>query len=343
LWRWAYGAPALALVGYEGLRVLRETPVDVDALQRMSVLDPMNAAATLVETTAALLPPVLKVAEWLAPLLLAVWVVASSLGRTVVLRWVDEGLHARPGTLMVLQSIRMVALASCFAAWFACLRADAGATVNGPIAAGQEPKLVLYSAIAIGATLGMFTLWAVVSWVLSVAPLLAMMRNLGAAASLTAAFQVRPVRGKLIEINLVMGIVKIALMVLAMVFSACPLPFESVATPGFMLQWYAVVTLLYLVASDFFHVVRLVYYLEMWKAYDVPGLQPPRLMAASPRPSRPSQQAAPQRTSSLGTPVPAGNRGTLGPNVLSGKSDTDAKPYAELSHLAPSIWMTTDN
>jgi hypothetical protein len=256
------------LVVYEATRVLRETPVDMGALQRMSVLDPMSAAATLVETTAALLPPLLKVAEWLGPLLLVVWIVASSLGRTTVLRRVDAGLHARPGTLIVLQTIRMVALAGSFAAWSACLRVDAGATVNGPIAAGREPELVMYSAIAIVATLGMFTLWAVVSWALSVAPLLAMRRNLGAGASLAAAFEVRPVRAKLIEINLVMGIVKIALIVLAMVFSACPLPFESVATPGFMLWWYAGVTLLYLVASDFFHVVRLVYYLEMWKAYD---------------------------------------------------------------------------
>ena len=43
-----------------------------------------------------------------------------------------------------------------------------------PIAAGHEPNLVLYCAIVIVATLGMFTLWAVVSWAFSVAPLLAM-------------------------------------------------------------------------------------------------------------------------------------------------------------------------
>ena len=43
---------------------------------------------------------------------------------------------------------------------------------------------------------------------------------------------------KLVEINLVMGIVKIALMVLALVFSACPLPFESVATPEFLTWWW---------------------------------------------------------------------------------------------------------
>jgi hypothetical protein len=118
----------------------------------------------------------------------------------------------------------------------------------------------------------MFTLWAVVSWVFSVAPLLAMLGNLGVAASLAAAFRLGPLRSRLIELNLVMGIVKIALIVLALVASACPLPFESVATQQFMVCWYAMVTLLYLLASDLFHVVRLVAYLELWKSCDQAAL-----------------------------------------------------------------------
>jgi len=66
----------------------------------------------------------------------------------------------------------------------------------------------------------------------------------------------------------VMGIVKIALIVLAMVFSATPLPFESMTTPEFLMWWWGGVTVLYLVASDFFHVTRLVAYLELWRAYE---------------------------------------------------------------------------
>ena len=147
-------------------------------------------------------------------------------------------------------------------------RAAAGVAIHGPIAAGQEPSVVLYCALTIVATLGLFTLWAVASWALSLAPLLAMLRDLGAGASLRAAFRIGPVRSKLVEINLVMGIVKIALIVLAMVLSACPLPFETVATQQFMLWWYAGVTVLYLIASDLFHVVRLMSYMEMWRAYE---------------------------------------------------------------------------
>jgi hypothetical protein len=268
LWRWAFGAPALAVVAYEAMRVWYATPVDVAALERMSIFDPMGAGETIGQAVALLLPPVLKVAEWLAPLLGIAWVVMSAIGRGAVLRRVDARLYPRRGTLMRLQAVRMVALAGSFAAWFSCLRVAAGIAVGRPIAAGEEPNLVLYCALVIIATLGLFTLWAVVSWGLSVAPLLAMRRNLGPGASLAAAFRVGPLKSKLVEINLVMGIVKIALIVLALVLSACPLPFESVATPGFMAWWYAGVTVIYLIASDFFHVVHLVAYLELWKAYD---------------------------------------------------------------------------
>jgi hypothetical protein len=270
-WRWLLGVPATALIWHEATRILSETPLDVGALHRMSLVDPTAAMTTLAEFGDVLLPPAMHVAAWLAPLLLVAWMIVSSIGRTMVLRRGDAQLHARPGTLMVLQLIRMVALVASFAMWFVCLQAIARFAVTGPIAAGQEPSLVVYCALTIVTTLGMFTLWAVASWALSVAPLLAMLRDLSAGASLAGAFRLGPVRAKLVEINLVMGIVKIALIVLAMVFSACPLPFESVATPDFMLRWYGVVTVLYFVASDFFHVVGMVSYLELWKAYDSAG------------------------------------------------------------------------
>jgi hypothetical protein len=267
LWRWAFGAPALALLVYEWLRVLHATPLDFAALNRMSLTDLTGDAATLAETGALLLPGVLRVAAWLAPLLLVVWAAVSSVGRFLVLRQVDVRAQARLGTVMSLQAIRIAALAGSFAVWFECLRVAARVAVSEPMAAGLEPNLVLYCALAIVATLVLFVLWAVLSWALSVAPLLAMLRDLGVGDSLRAALRVGPAKSKLIEINLVMGIVKIALIVLAMVASACPLPFESVATPEFMLWWYGFVSILYFLASDLFHVVRLMSYVEMWQAF----------------------------------------------------------------------------
>jgi hypothetical protein len=273
LWRWVYGIPALLLLRYEGLRILRETPVDYAALRSMTVLDPMGAAGTLVKAIMALLPPVLSVALWLAPLLVVVWVLVSAVGRTVVMRQVDGRLHARLGTLIVLQAVRVIALLGSVWIWFSCMQWAANVTVTGPIATGSEPNLVGYFTLVIVGTLGLFTLWAVVSWALAVAPLLAMLQGLGVAGSLAAAFRVGPLKSKLVEINLVMGIVKIALIVLAMVFSASPLPFESVTTPEFLFWWWLFVTALYFVASDFFHVARQVAYLQLWRAYETEPLK----------------------------------------------------------------------
>jgi hypothetical protein len=269
LWRWAYGIPVLLVLRYEALRILRETPVDIAALRNMTVLDPMASAATLAKAMQVLVPAALRVALWLAPVMVVAWVVISAVGRTMVLRRVDGRLHSQIGTLIILQAVRVVALLGSFAVWFWCLERVAELTVTGPVAAGGDPNLVGYFSLVIVATLGLFTLWAVVSWALAIAPLLAMLRGLGAGGSLAAAFRVGELKSKLVEINLVMGIVKIALIVLAMVFSATPLPFESVTTPEFLLWWWAGVTLLYFLGSDFFHVARQVAYLQLWRAYGI--------------------------------------------------------------------------
>jgi hypothetical protein len=232
--------------------------------------DPLGATSRVSHAVGILSPDLLHLALWLGPLLLVGWLVVSSVGRTVVLRRADPRLHAMPGTLLVLQTLRMAALLGTFAVWYACVQWGTNVSIAEPAAAGDEPNLVLYFAMLIVSTLGMFTLWAVMSWGLSVAPLLAMLRGTGVLGSLKSAWRLGPLKGKLVEINLVMGIVKIALIVLAMVFSATPLPFESVTTPEFLAWWWVGVTVFYFVGSDFFHVARLVAYLELWRAYE-PG------------------------------------------------------------------------
>ncbi len=274
LWRWVFGLGALWLLATQGWHVwLAATQGSANAavvnLDHFTIMDPIAASERLAEVFAQLLPPALDVARWLVPLLLAAWVMISAIGRTEVLRRMDPALAARRATLMALGTVRVLFLAATFALWLWMLRWCGGVAVTGPAARGEEPKLVAYFALVIVGTLLIFVAWAMVSWVLSIAPLLAVLRGLGAWESLRAATELGRLRGKLIEINLVMGIVKIALVVLAMVFSATPLPFQAFTTQGFLWVWWAVVTVLYLVASDFFHVVRLAACLALCRAYGV--------------------------------------------------------------------------
>ena len=85
--------------------------------------------------------------------------------------------------------------------------------------------------------------------------------------SLASSLRQGPLTGKLVEVNLVLGIVRLALIVLAMVFSAIPLPFETDMTGTALYLWWALVTLLYLVASDFFQVARLAAFVQFWRLY----------------------------------------------------------------------------
>jgi len=272
-WRWVFGVPALLLVYFEATRVLAAVPLGDLGLGQMTVTAPMAAAEVLGAAAARLWPAIIAVAIWLVPLLAVLWSVASSVGRGLVLRrMVKTGLLPRmsqkssTGTVIALQMVRLAALGASFGIWILALRMASRRAIWLPMLAGGEPNLVLYFAIAIVASLGLFTLWGVVSWVFSAAPLLAAVEGLRFSASLLAAVSRPALRGPMVEINLVMGIVKMALIVLAMVLSATPLPFQSVATPGFMFWWYIAVAVWYVLMSDFFHVARLVAYADYAEA-----------------------------------------------------------------------------
>ncbi len=279
-WRWLFGIPALLLVGSRVRTVLLAATsgtLDPASLGLDHALltdpigaltaDPLGAAQKFTSALSQVLPGLEHLALWLLPPLALAWIALSSIGRTLLLRRFNPELHARILTLAVLQALRLSVLALVLGLWFRLVTGSAHLSIHAPIAAGHDPNLVLYCALVILATLGLFTAWAVVSWPLAIAPLLAMLNNSGPAASLRAAFSLGPLRAKLVEINLVLGIVKIALLVLAMVFSATPLPFESVITPGFFADWSAGVAVFYVLASDFFHVARLLGYLALWRAY----------------------------------------------------------------------------
>jgi hypothetical protein len=268
LWRWTVGAPILALAAWATLRLARTVAVDTAALQAMTVFEPVAAFRTIDVAMAAILPAAKPIALWLLPLAAVAWMLAAAVGRTMVLRRFDPALHARRLTLLVLGTLRAALLTAAWMLWLWLIVQAGRIAIMGPVAHGGEPNLVLYCAILICGTLFLYVLWAISSWPFQLAPLLAMQRNLGPLGALDAAFRSTAVRGELMEINLVMNIVKIAVLVLAMVFSASPLPFTNVETQTFLNCWWGGVIALYLAALDYFHVVRSAAYLSLWRAHD---------------------------------------------------------------------------
>jgi hypothetical protein len=124
---------------------------------------------------------------------------------------------------------------------------------------------VAFAAWLICLSLASFVVWALWSWILSIASVLVVVENRSVTSALAASLRLGPLTMKLVEINLVLGIVKLALIVLAMVFSAIPLPFEAQMNGTALHIWYVLVGIWYLAASDFFQVARLAAFTEFWR------------------------------------------------------------------------------
>ncbi len=258
-WRWLFGIPALILI-YVATSHLPFFGIDI------SSADPVGVLRILMRLPNALVPAPLR---WLVALLPLGWAAASGLGRAFVLRRLTLKARFRPLSLMLLQLLRIFALVASVSLWALLVRWAAAGTIVG-LAPGAEPQAVRFAAWLICLSLGSFSLWAVWSWIPSIATVLVVVEDRSVMASLLAALHLGRLTPKLIEVNLVLGIVKLALIVLALVFSSIPLPFETVMSGMALYIWWALVGLGYLAASDFFQVVRLAAFLELRHRYRTP-------------------------------------------------------------------------
>jgi hypothetical protein len=264
VWRWAFGIPFLLTCWRQWQLILATHPLEASGFTALDKQNPWVATIQLANVWNYYQPPVFAVLRWLVPVAIVAWVVISGIGRNLVLLRMNQRLRFRPVAMIVLQAAWLAVLGAAFWIWFSCMRWVADTHVNP----GGEPDLVGYSIWAIVLSLAFFTVWALVSWALSIAPLLLLLENRSVPSSLMQSLRLgREFTGKLTEINLVMGIVKLTLIVVAMVLSAAPLPFSDQLGPDAMHAVWIGSTVFYLVANDYFHVVRLKGFMEFWRTY----------------------------------------------------------------------------
>jgi hypothetical protein len=253
-WRWLIGAPLL-LVGWIQLQqILVAVPPESAGLTSLDVTNPWASALRLAVAWDAYRPHVMGVVRWLAPIAAVAWIIVSGVGRNVVLKRMEPRVPFRPMAMIALQAAWVAVLALTGWAWWSSI-SWAAATHIGT---GAEPDLVGYTMWAIFLTLAFFCLWALISWSVAIAPMLLLLEDCSVGAALGRSLRLgRPFSSKLVEVNLVMGIVKLALLVLAMVFSSVLIPFgDQIGVKALYIEWF-VVSVVYFVASDYFHVVRL--------------------------------------------------------------------------------------
>lgn len=262
-WRWLFGVPFLLVCWMRARHVAAVLPPESTGLTNIDAQNPWIAAAQLSSAWWRYEPLIARELRWIAPIAAIVWIVISALGRSGVIKRVEPRAGFRPVTLLLLQAAWLGVFAATCWCWFQSIGWAAATHLHG-----AEPDLVGFSMWAIFLSLGFFTLWALIGWAVSVAPILALMENCSAASALGRSLRLGGVfTGKLVEIGLVMGIVNLALVVVAMVLSAAPLPFSDELGTDAMHAVWAAAAAFYLVASDYFQVVRIKSTIEFWRAY----------------------------------------------------------------------------
>ena len=267
-WRWTIGIPLLAGCWIEAQRILIELPPDSTGVTSINFQNPWIGAVRAADAWALYRPHVAALLPMIGLPAALAWVVVSGVGRNLVLARIlsstDRKLPFRPIAMIALQAVWLLALLALMWGWSASM-AWAAATHITPNA---EPDLIGYAMWLIFLSLGFFTLWALVSWALTIAPLLALLEDRSAISAFGQSLRLgKAFTGKLVEINLVMGIVKLALIVVAMVFSSVLIPFsDEVGVSALKLEW-VIVLVFYCVAGDYFQVVRLKSFIEFWRIY----------------------------------------------------------------------------
>jgi hypothetical protein len=275
-WRWLFGVPFLLVAWGQAQLILAQIPPSSAGLDRLDWTNPWLSSLILAEAFSRYQPAVVTVLHWLLPAGVAGWAVVSGLGRTLVLARIQSldsipgkrfSLRTLPG-MMALQAIWMLALLGCLWLWYR----GVGWASATHITVGAQPDLVGYLCWLIFLSLGIYVLWALVSWTLAIAPLLLFLesdeRSGAVLRSLAGGFRLgRMLSGKLMEVSLVLAIVKIMLIVLDMVFSAAPLPFADELGPEALHILYVLVFVAFLVANDFFHVVRMRSFMALWRRF----------------------------------------------------------------------------
>jgi len=264
LWRWTFGIPFVIVILLEAIKILIALPPATSGLSSLDPQNPWVAAVQLSNAWTLYQPHIHEVLRWFLPVAAFAWVVVSALGRGLILKQMQPTLRFRPLAMIVLQAAWLALfLFTCFC-WLRSIAWVAAATIT-PAA---EPNLIGYSMGVIFLSLGFFTVWALASWALSIAPLVMLLEDRSPLSALGQSLRLgKPMTAKLVEINLVMGIVKLALLVLAMVLSAAPLPFSDQLGQDALHVVWAAATIFFFVASDYFQVVRLKGFVEFWKMF----------------------------------------------------------------------------
>jgi len=263
-WRWLFGIPFLLVCWSRLQHVLTILTPENSGLTNINAQNPWIAAGELSRVWWQYQPLIVNELGSIVPIAALAWILVSALGRSLALKAAEPRIRFRPAAMLLLQTAWLIVFGSICCGWFWSVARVA----STHFARGNEPDLIGFAIWLIFLSLGFFTIWALLGWIVSVAPVLMLLEDCSAPSALRLTFKLgRPFTSELFEIGMVMGIVNLALVVVAMVLSAAPLPFSDELGGEALHAVWAGATVFYLIAHDYFQIVRLKCFVQFWNIF----------------------------------------------------------------------------
>lgn len=257
-WRWCFGAALWALLAFSFMEYARSLSVsNLDWLMWRSGFPPFMIEA-LGRTIDGSGFKLLRIAAILLPAFAALWTIAAAFGRTATVRALTRSDRLPFRTTLGLSFFR-AALTLAYALSVAGIYLIAARSyLNVP---GQLPHAGRAFTILIIATAIASYIWAVVNWVLSVAPLVAAIEprdSTSAVAGTMRAFSA--LSGRFMRIGWAYGAIHFFAFVVFTGVALVVLGFADILPGGAILVLLALVTLAYFALSDCLYIARLASY-----------------------------------------------------------------------------------
>ncbi|HTC95078.1 MAG TPA: hypothetical protein VK699_16660 [Terriglobales bacterium] len=256
-WRWSFGVAALLLLLLAGVSTLKRVSISDADWAVLRSFDPYKMANTVAALVVAYGKPLSLVLVALLFALAFLWMIAATWGRAATLK-----ILRGSGTTATVTGLNLLRILLLLAALVVAALATIGAAMLATHFSSdpEEPNLLVYFSIVVLVLPVIVILWAVLNWVLSLAPLFALGEQ-GVLAAVAATFRsLRAQRKAYWSVSGVYGTIRGAGLLVLIVFG---LAMGAVGQDRIIFALLVALLLLYFFFADLLYVARLAAYLQI--------------------------------------------------------------------------------
>lgn len=208
----------------------------------------------------AIVPIVLRIFSYTLPALVVLWVAAATLGRAATLKALlgDKCRPVRWSALAGVNLLRVVAL-------LAAVLAFVGSSILiGRLFRGEQELLGAAILLGLGVNLLILSLWSLLNWFLSLAPIFVMRDGASAFPAFAASLDLfRERSGPYMGAAIGLGIVRLILITLVSFLSLIPLGLIGNSSLGAVIAVGVIIALIYYALTDVVQIWRIAAYTSL--------------------------------------------------------------------------------